>query len=182
MSDPTPEQQPRPPESPTWPGRGFAAPGGFAPPVGGAAAGPRANPWSTPTSYGASGQPTSYGAPGQPPPPPGYPAYPNQLGYPPAPQGYPTAYPAPAYATVATRSSVPGSTVVLLVLSLVGIVLTGIIGIPSAIIAALAWRQHSADPVAARRRTTSGWIWFAANFAVGILLLIPFYIWVSNNQ
>lgn len=163
MSDPAPEQPAhpaRPAQSPAWPGGGFTAPGGF----------------SVPPPPGYPAQPTY----------PTQSAHPHQLAHPaysvaPGPQGYPSAYPAPAYAA-ATRSGVPGSTVVLLILSVVGIVATGIIGIPSAVIAALAWRQNGADPAAARKRTTTGWIVLAVNFAIGILLLIPFYIWVSNNQ
>jgi len=66
--------------------------------------------------------------------------------------------------------------------SVVAAIATGVIGIPSAVIAALAWRQNGTDPAAAARRTTKGWIVLGINFAVGILLLIPFYIWASNSS
>jgi len=127
--------------------------------------------------------PQPYAAPYPPQPPP----YPQQSGYPqqpdyPAQPGYPQAWPQGAYAGSApTTASFPASTAVLLAVSVVAAIATGLIGIPSAILAALAWRRNGSDPAGAARRTTRGWIVFGINFAVGILLLIPFYIWASNN-
>jgi len=59
---------------------------------------------------------------------------------------------------------------------------TGIIGIPSAIISVVAWRQNAGDPAACRKRTTTGWIVYAVNFVVALPLLIWFYVWALSNQ
>ena len=88
----------------------------------------------------------------------------------------------PYAGSAAVAVGFPRNTAVLLVLSVLGVVLTGIIGIPSAVIGALAWRRHRTDPPAAARRTTIGWIVLGVNAAIGMLVLIPFYIWASNNQ
>jgi hypothetical protein len=61
-------------------------------------------------------------------------------------------------------------------------VATGLIGIPSAIISVLAWRANASDPAKCRKRTTMGWIVYAANFALGVPLLIWFYVWALSNQ
>ena len=98
--------------------------------------------------------------------------YPQQGGSPQQP------YAGPAAVAV----GFPRNTAVLLVLSILGVVLTGIIGLPSAVIAALAWRRHRTDPPAAARRTTIGWVVLGVNVAIGTLVLIPFYIWASNNR
>ena len=125
-------------------------------------------------------------------PPPQGPAYP--AAYPPPPptqQGYPPAYPSyapgpvqPAYAgyVPAQTSPFPVSTFVLLVVSVISLIATGIIGIPSAIISVVAWRQNATDPAACRKRTTTGWIVFAVNFVVALPLLIWFYVWALSNQ
>ncbi len=133
------------------------------------------------TAYpGPSGSPAPY-----PPQQPGYPPVP-QYGYQPVPQPGPQYGPPPGYAGYAgyatAAPSFPISTAVLLVVSVLSVVATGLIGIPSAVVAALAWRQNATDPVTARRRTTTGWVVYAVNFAVGILVLVPFYIWAFNDQ
>lgn len=82
----------------------------------------------------------------------------------------------------AQTSPFPVSTFVLLVVSVISLIATGIIGIPSAIIAVVAWRQNATDPTACRKRTTTGWIVFAVNFVVALPLLIWFYVWALSNQ
>jgi len=173
MSESPPEQGPpekpgqpfgAPPGSAQWPQGGFGDPSG-PPPTG-----------VVPSTGQHDFDPQPYGGQyPQQPFPPQQGAYPQQVAY-------PQAWPQGAYAGYApTAASFPASTAVLLAVSVVAAVATGIIGIPSAIMAALAWRQNGTDPAAASRRTTTGWIVFGINFAVGILLLIPFYIWASNN-
>jgi hypothetical protein len=66
--------------------------------------------------------------------------------------------------------------------SVVSLVATGIIGIPSAIISVVAWRANASDPAKCRKRTTIGWIVYAGNFALGVPLLIWFYVWALSNQ
>lgn len=94
--------------------------------------------------------------------------------------GYPPTAGYAAYTPPVAR--VPGSIATLLAVSVVLALATGVIGIPSAVVAAFAWRQHTRDAVAAARRTTTGWIVLAVNFAVGAPLLVAFYIWASNSQ
>ena len=143
-----------------------------------------------PSGEGAFGAPP--GAPPWPQPGPAQPAAPQ--GFPP-PQGqpYPTAYPPmqygpgpgqPAYAgyVPAQTSPFPVSTFVLLIVSVVSLIATGIIGIPSAILSVVAWRQNATDPAACRKRTTTGWIVYAVNFVVALPLLIWFYVWALSNQ
>ena len=143
-----------------------------------------------PSGEGAFGAPP--GAPPWPQPGPAQPAAPQ--GFPP-PQGqpYPTAYPPmqygpgpgqPAYAgyVPAQTSPFPVSTFVLLTVSVVSLIATGIIGIPSAILSVVAWRQNATDPAACRKRTTTGWIVYAVNFVVALPLLIWFYVWALSNQ
>ncbi len=125
-----------------------------------------------------------------PPPPPSHqqptpPAYPpayapaHQLGYPqPRPQAYQEGY--AGYA--APTTPFPTSAVVLLLVSVLAILATGIIGIPSAVIAVLAWRLNARELAASRKRTTTGWIVLAVNFAIAIPLLIWFYTWALANQ
>jgi hypothetical protein len=125
------------------------------------------------------------------PPPQGQP-YPAAYPGPPSPQGYAPTYPPsygpgpsqPAYAgyAPAQTSPFPVSTFVLLIVSVISLIATGIIGIPSAIISAVAWRQNDTDPTACRKRTTTGWIVYAVNFVVAVPLLIWFYIWALSNQ
>ena len=148
---------------------------------------PGAPPWSSPTpAYRPpSDAPTSHPAPQgqpyaaypqQPPPAPGYaPTYPPQYGPGPTP---------PAYAgyVPAQTSPFPVSTFVLLIVSVIFLVATGIIGIPSAIVSVVAWRRNAADPPACRKLTTTGWIVFAVNFVVALPLLIWFYVWALSNQ
>ncbi len=122
-------------------------------------------PFGPPPGHGAQTfNPQPYGSY---PPPAAAAAYPPTAGY-------------AAYAPPVTRF--PGSIATLLAVSAVLALATGVIGIPSAVVAAFAWRQHTRDAVAAARRTTTGWIVLAVNFAVGAPLLVAFYIWASNSQ
>jgi hypothetical protein len=90
----------------------------------------------------------------------------------------------PAYASYAPTqtSPFPVSTFVLLIVSVISLIATGIIGIPSAIVSVVAWRQNPTDPAACRKRTTTGWIVYGVNFLVGVPLLIWFYVWALSNQ
>jgi hypothetical protein len=100
---------------------------------------------------------------------PGYPAYqPGGPGY----AGYPPASTAPF----------PVGTLVLLVVSVLSLIATGILGIPSAVVSIVAWRRNVHDPRAARRLTLTGWIVYGVNFALAVPLLIWFYIWALDNQ
>ena len=118
------------------------------------------------------------------PPPQGqpYPAY-QQPGYAAPPSGYAPPYP-PQYAgyTPAQTSPFPVSTFVLLIVSVISLIATGIIGIPSAIVSVVAWRRNAADPAACRKLTTTGWIVYAVNFVIALPLLIWFYVWALSNQ
>ncbi len=167
-----------------------------APPGAGASPWPQPGPWTqpgpahptTPPSDGSRGYPPPQGQP--------YPAaYPQQQPYPQQPPyqpGYAPAYQPqygqgpmqPAYAGyVPTQTSpFPVSAFVLLIVSVISLIATGIIGIPSAIISVVAWRQNATDPAACRKRTTTGWIVFAVNFVVALPLLIWFYVWALSNQ
>lgn len=91
--------------------------------------------------------------------------------------------PAPQVGPSPTTSSstFPGSTAVLLLVSVVSVVAVGIVGLPSAVIAGLAWRQHGHDPVGAARRTTRGWVTYAVNAGLGALVLVPFYLWALGR-
>ena len=89
--------------------------------------------------------------------------------------------PGPRDAGGAVTTGFPTGAAVLLLVSVVSVVLVGIIGIPSGVIAVLAWRQNAHDPVGARRRTTTGWLTYLVNLVVGVLLLVPFYAWALQN-
>ena len=90
---------------------------------------------------------------------------------------------APAYAEYvpAQTSPFPVSTFVLLIVSVISLIATGIIGIPSAVVSVVAWRQNATDPAVCRKRTTTGWIVYAVNFVLGPPLLIWFYVWALSN-
>ncbi|HEU5001095.1 MAG TPA: hypothetical protein VFT68_19315 [Lapillicoccus sp.] len=148
-----------------------------------------------PAGEGAFGAPPGAAQWPQPAPPPAYPsATAGPPGYPP-PQGqpYPAAYPQPSgyappyppqyagYAPAQT-SPFPVSTFVLLIVSVISLIATGIIGIPSAIVSVVAWRRNAADPAACRKLTTTGWIVYAVNFVIALPLLIWFYVWALSNQ
>jgi hypothetical protein len=74
------------------------------------------------------------------------------------------------------------STFVLLIVSVISLIATGIIGIPSAIVSVVAWRRNAGDPAACRKLTTTGWIVYAVNFVVALPLLIWFYVWALSHR
>lgn len=78
--------------------------------------------------------------------------------------------------------SFPVNTAVLLAVSTLSAIATGIVGVPSAVLAVLAWRRHATDPDAARTRTRTGWLVYVVNLALGAVLLVPFYIWAANAR
>jgi hypothetical protein len=133
---------------------------------------PGASPWPQP----GPAQPT---APQSFPPPQGQP---YSTAYPPMQSGPGPAQPVYAGYASAQTSPFPVSTFVLLIVSVISLIATGIIGIPSAIVSVVAWRQNATDPGACRKRTTTGWIVYAVNFVVGLPLLIWFYVWALSNQ
>ena len=150
--------------------------GAFGAPPG-AAQWPQPSPPPPPAYPGPNSGPPAY------PPPQGQPypaAYPQQTYQPP---GYAPGYP-PQYGgyAPAQTSPFPLSTFVLLIVSVVSLIATGIIGIPSAIVSVVAWRRNAADPAACRRLTTTGWIVYAVNFVLALPLLIWFYVWALSNQ
>ncbi len=161
---------------------------GFPPPSGA----PAAYPPPPGQPYGLP--PTQQGRPAYPPAP----AYASQQAqqtqaYAPAYQpGYPSGQQPgqPAYAgyegyagyAPTSTSRFPVGTFILLILSAISLIATGIIGIPSAIVAVIAWRRSATDPASATKLSTTGWIVYAANFALGVPLLIWFYVWALSNQ
>ena len=141
---------------------------------------PGAAEWSQP---GPPAYPGPNSGPPAYPPPQGQP-YPAAYPQPPSPQPrYASAYP-PQYAgyAPAQTSPFPLSTFVLLIVSVISLIATGIIGIPSAIVSVVAWRRNAADPAACRKLTTTGWIVYAVNFVLALPLLIWFYVWALSNQ
>ncbi len=125
-------------------------------------------------------------------PPPGQVFNPQPYGSYPAPPSYPSPYGEPgpgvpdgwaaAQAPAPATPGFPTSALVLLVVSLLLALATAVIGIPSAVMAGLAWRINTVDPTKASRRTTAGWIVLAINFAIGTPLLIAFYIWAASRS
>ena len=144
---------------------------------------PGATQWPQPSPPPPPAYPSPNSGPKGYPPPQGqpYPAAYPQAGYPPA--GYAPTYP-PAYSgyAPAQTSPFPMSTFVLLIVSVISLIATGIIGIPSAIVSVVAWRRNAADPAACRKLTTTGWIVYAVNFVIALPLLIWFYVWALSNQ
>lgn len=99
-----------------------------------------------------------------------------------SPWAQPTGQPAYAGHVPAPTTPFPVSTFVLLIVSVISLIATGIIGIPSAVVAVLAWRRNATDAAACRQRTTTGWVAYAVNFVVALPLLIWFYVWALGNQ
>ena len=112
------------------------------------------------------------GYPGQP-SYPGQQAYPGQQSYGYPPQGGPA-----VAATVAPSNT---SAVILLVISILSIIATGIIGPPSGVMAILSLKRNSSDPARAARTATRGWITFAINAVIGMFVLVWFLWWLGNR-
>lgn len=187
-ADPTPFAPPSPP--PGYPSRGYPA---AQPPA------PTQQPYAAPQPYPGqqpfAGQQPSPGQqpyvgqqPGYPPPPGAHPqaaAYPPPAGYQPNPYGQAggygpggTAYPA----QLTTRPLAPSkvSPIMLLVTSALGVLLSGIVGPPSLVMAIIALMRGSTDPAKATRTTKLGWIVLAVNAVVGIPLIVLLIIWLRR--
>ena len=132
---------------------------------------PTEPPWAIPNAQleAAPAQPAqgqSYAVP-----PPAYPAY-----------GYPNPM-APVAAQPTDTVVAPRSTnaVVLLIVSALAVVATGIIGIPSAVLAIVALRGGARDPLASQRTTRVGWIVLAVNAVIGLALIVALLWWLRRR-
>jgi hypothetical protein len=159
-----------------------AGPASPAPQPGSPAGPPESNPYAQQPPVQPYGEPQpgeQYPAqPGQ-----QYPAYGQpQPGQPQPGQQYP-AYGQP-YSTGSTTEA-NGSAIVLTILS--GIIMLStcfLIGIPSLIFGIMALSSNSTDPTGSRKKAKTGWIIFAINFAVVVVLGVVFFgllIATSNN-
>ena len=116
--------------------------------------GDRPAPQPTPT-WDAGGNPPAYGAPASQPGPaygPGYPAGAN-----------------PYYTATPTNGSAIALTVV------AGITLLStclVVGVPSLVLGIMALNANAADPAQSRRRARIGWIVYAANWALLLVVLL----------
>jgi hypothetical protein len=70
------------------------------------------------------------------------------------------------------------SAVVLLVVSALSALATGVIGIPSAVIAGIALRANRTDPAGSHRTTRIGWIVLAVNAVIGLGLIAALFWWL----
>lgn len=138
-----------------------------------------------PTAYPAYPAPGAEAFPAYPAPgAAAYPAYPAPgpaayQGYPgyPAHPGYPGAS-GPGQSVVAPTNV---SAIILLVISILAIIATGIIGPPSAVLAALALKRNVADPARSARQATIGWIVLAVNTVVGLFAIAGLFWWLANR-
>jgi len=73
------------------------------------------------------------------------------------------------------------SAVILVVVSILAIIATGIIGPPSAVMGVLALKRNAADPAGSRSQTVKGWIVFAVNAVIGGALIAAL-VWWRNNR
>jgi hypothetical protein len=135
------------------------------------AANPQANPPPPPPMSNPYAQQQPAQPYGQPQPGQQYPAYSQPYGQPQPGQQYP-AYSQQPYAT-GPHTEPNASAIVLTILS--GIVMLStcfIIGIPSLIFGIMALTSNSTDPVRSRKKAKTGWIVFAVNFGVVVLLVV----------
>ena len=93
-------------------------------------------------------------------------AQPSQYG-----QQYPT-YGQQSYATGAPTAPSNTSAIVLTIVSGLATLTTCVIGIPSLIFGIMALTSNSTDPVGSRKKSRTGWIIFAVNAGVVILLAV----------
>jgi len=63
----------------------------------------------------------------------------------------------------------------------VSVIATGVVGIPSAVVAFLALRKNASDPRAAARQTVVGWVVYAVNALVGAVL-IALLFWARSRS
>ena len=113
--------------------------------------------------------------------PPGYAGYPppgSAVAYPPPGSA---AYPPSGPPGAPTLAPVNVGAIVLLVVSVLSIVAALVIGPPSAVLAVLALARNRRDPTAARRLTRWGWIAYAANAAVGTVLIVLWVAWMRRR-
>ena len=73
------------------------------------------------------------------------------------------------------------SPIVLLILSGVSVIATLVIGIPSGIMAALALMRARRDPGASARLSKSGWITYAVNAVVGLVVIVAWVMWMRRR-
>jgi hypothetical protein len=111
-----------------------------------------------------------------------YPGVPQSPGYPQQP-----AYPQPGYPQqpgyaygppgVPVRQTSSGSTTACLVCNIASVLLCcGILGIPGAIVSAIAMGRVHTDPESARKLTIAGWVLFALSVICGIILGIVYVV------
>ena len=174
-ADPTAPIPPGPP-APTPPGPAHAQ--GDQPAAGPASPAPQPGPPAGPPESNPYAQQPPVQPYGEPQPGQQYPAY----GQPQPGQQYP-AYGQP-YSTGSTTEA-NGSAIVLTILS--GIIMLStcfLVGIPSLIFGIMALSSNSTDPTGSRKKAKTGWIIFAINFAVVVVLGVVFFgllIATSNN-
>ena len=118
--------------------------------------------------YPAPG-PAAHPAPG----PAGDPGDPRYTAHP----GYPGAS-GPGQSVVAPTNV---SAIVLLVISILAIIASGIIGPPSAVLAALALKRNVADPARSARQATIGWIVLSVNTVVGLFAIAGLFWWLAHR-
>lgn len=121
------------------------------------AAPPASNPY-------AQQPPPTYAAPASNP-------YAQQPPAPPYGQQYPT-YGQPSYATGAPSAPSNTSAIILTVVSGLATLTTCVIGIPSLIFGIMALSANSTDPVGSRQKSRTGWIIFAVNVGIVVLLAV----------
>lgn len=113
-------------------------------------------------------------------------------GYPPPgaqPQRYQPPYPAPGGPSYPTGWTTPAPAVaptnvgaiVLLVVSVVSIVATLVIGLPSGVMAVVALTRNRRDPTGARRLSTWGWVTYAVNAVIGTVLIVAWVVWMRRR-
>ncbi|HBX82320.1 MAG TPA: hypothetical protein DEH05_14700, partial [Propionibacteriaceae bacterium] len=88
-------------------------------------------------------------------------------------------YPAPTATTVAPSNV---SAAVLLIISIIAIIATGIIGPPSGVMAVMSLARNKSEPERAARTATRGWITFAINAVIGLFVLVWFLWWLGNRN
>ncbi|MFB4312086.1 hypothetical protein [Actinomadura sp. GTD37] len=94
------------------------------------------------------------------------------------PPGYPYAYGPPG---VPVRPTSSASTTACLVCNIASVLLCcGVLGIPGAIVSAIAMGRVHTDPESARKLTIAGWILFALSIVCGIIIAIIYVVVMVN--
>lgn len=100
---------------------------------------------------------------------------------------YPGAQPPPgyhpyAYGPPGVRPTSNASTTACLVCNIASVLLCcGILGIPGAIVAAIAMGRVDSDPASARKLTIAGWILFGLSIFCGIIIGVVWFIYLVNS-